>query len=516
MKRLFKVFLVFILFLTFNSNVINADAITLPKVGTLLGANMIQSSNFSHDDKYIVTAHNNGEVAIWDATNTNIITKWKASEVNVSKALYNNDSSKIISSDDSGIIKIWDVTSGRLISTIDSTNGASWKRYVRDIVLNKDSSILYSANYNDKSVRIWDVNSGKMLKEITFTSTPMYLDYNPIDNHIAIVTEDGSLNIRNGSDGSYVLTIPNKDLKGNVKYSSDYKTLFASCRSQKQPILLNVENGYKQISLNKEDYRIKNGDNYSDIYWNNFDITYDDKYIIVSGDYSSINYIFDNNTKKLVVKCNGRGPVKFNHNGNRVLYENILLDTSQLPDRQLSGIEINAKDSIMKIDEMQDIIVNELFSDGTKKQLELKDVEFKSDNPQVANILYGKLNSYKEGTATITASYRGFTSQIVIKVQNFKILEKQLNVPVDKVWDVKFNMNVDKNTIKEKNIYITDAAGNILPMFYYSEKGQETNIKLMPVKSYKSGETYTIWIKELESTSGVKLKQYTKMEFQIN
>ena len=77
-------------------------------------------------------------------------------------------------------------------------------------------------------------------------------------------------------------------------------------------------------------------------------------------------------------------------------------------------------------------------------------------------------------------------------------------------------MNVDAKTIKEKNIYVTDESGNILPMFYYSEKGQETNIKLMPVKSYKSGETYTIWIKELESTSGVKLKQYTKMEFQIN
>ena len=510
MKKLFK--LLFVLTLLLISNVhTDANAVSLPKVGTLSQVNsFIESSAFSHDDKHIVTIHKKQEIATWNSSNATLIQKWSLTDglELTTKVIYSHDSKKIITSDNGGNIKVWDPISGSLLNTLDSS-----KASVYDIVLNKDGSLLYSANHSRKSVSFWDMKTGEIIKEITFSSLPKALAYNPLTDQIAIRTTDGSLHIRSAIDGAYVITIDNNGLNSEMKYSSDYSRLFTTINDN-QPVLFDVKNNYEVIKLNPEDYREKNGEIYEDAYWYSFDITPNDKYT-VTGSKTNFNYLFDNDTKKLVLKFKGNNPLKFNHSGNRLLASNILFDSSQLPDRKTIGIELSTGKSIINTNEVKDIVVNELFSDGIKKNLDLSSIQFKSDNNEVANVVDGKLKSYKDGTVTITASYKGFTSAVVIKVHNFKVLNKQLNVPLDKVWNVKFNMNVDKNTINDNNIYITDESGKLIPISYHSEKGQETKIKLIPTNNYISGNNYTIWIKELQSETGVKLKQYTKMEFQI-
>lgn len=518
MKKIINMLLVIVLLfsLSLNATEVNASSIVLPKVGTLSGVDdNIISIDFSHDDKYIVTGHKYGKISIWNSRNATLVTSWEDGATrnsDINNVIYSNDSSKVITTNIGGWIKIWDTISGNLIHKIDSTMGSRWTAYVDDIILNDDNSVLYSANESRKSVILWDMSSGDMIEEITFTTSPKSLAYNPIENQIAILTNDGTLNIRDAVDGSYILAIPGKDLRGNIKYTSDYKTLITT-RLIKQPILFDVTANYKIIELNEDDYKAKKGDSYKNIRWEDFDLSSNDRYL-VGEDYST-QYIFDYSTRKLISEISGSKPVKFNNGGDRLLAENLLYDTSQLPDRETIGIETVVKSKTMKTNESQEILVKELFSDGSSKELKLSDVNFTNVNPEIAEIIYGKVSSHKEGTAIITAEYRGFRFDLEIIVQDYQIFDKEHNVPVDKTWDIKFNMNVDIKTIKENNIYIADDNGNILPMLYYFEKGEETNIKLIPVKNYKSGESYTIWVKEIESESGSKLKSYTKKEFQI-
>lgn len=86
-------------------------------------------------------------------------------------------------------------------------------------------------------------------------------------------------------------------------------------------------------------------------------------------------------------------------------------------------------------------------------------------------------------------------------------------VPINKTWKINFNSPLDMDTIKEKNIYVTDANGNILPMFYTQNFGEDMSIYIMPVKNYEYGKTYTLWIKDLKSKNGQVLHKNAKMQF---
>lgn len=126
-----------------------ADTIFFPEVGVLQGVRRsdIRSSDFSHDDKYIVIAQDNNEISVWNTNNTSRMTSWDAeTDGYLRKAIYNHNSTKIISADSQSVIKVWDIASGNLLNTFKSTKEGT--REVRDILVNEDSTILYVANDN--------------------------------------------------------------------------------------------------------------------------------------------------------------------------------------------------------------------------------------------------------------------------------------------------------------------------------------------------------------------------------
>mgnify|MGYP003418879108 FL=1 len=43
----------------------------------------------------------------------------------------------------------------------------------------------------------------------------------------------------------------------------------------------------------------------------------------------------------------------------------------------------------------------------------------------------------------------------------------------------------------------------------------KTKVKVQPVKNYTSGETYTLWVKDVKSTTGKTIGKYEMLKFTI-
>lgn len=98
----------------------------------------------------------------------------------------------------------------------------------------------------------------------------------------------------------------------------------------------------------------------------------------------------------------------------------------------------------------------------------------------------------------------------------FKEMTQKLNTPIDKMWDVTYSLAIDITTIREKNIYVTDAKGTITPVLYVIDRSRsDSKVSIIPVKDYTKGETYTLWIKDIKAEDGKILKENVKMKFTI-
>lgn len=111
-------------------------------------------------------------------------------------------------------------------------------------------------------------------------------------------------------------------------------------------------------------------------------------------------------------------------------------------------------------------------------------------------------------TNPVKALEISFSTNIQWDVWNFKD-----SVPINKTWKINFNSSLDMDTIKEKNIYVTDSNGDIIPMFYTQNFGEDMSIYIMPVKNYDYDKIYTLWIKDLKSKNGQVLHKNVKMQF---
>lgn len=81
--------------------------------------------------------------------------------------------------------------------------------------------------------------------------------------------------------------------------------------------------------------------------------------------------------------------------------------------------------------------------------------------------------------------------------------EEKFNVDPMKEWTINFSLPLDIQTISEQNVYVTASNGEILPVRYHVDKNHNsTKLLIAPVKEYSSGESYTLWIKDVEFETG--------------
>lgn len=194
------------------------------------------------------------------------------------------------------------------------------------------------------------------------------------------------------------------------------------------------------------------------------------------------------------------------------LVDNFNVDTSGEPKIELLQLDIKEASFFMKPGKTETIRLTGIYSDGTVATIDPTLVKWSSSNPVAAQVSKGKVEALNPGETRLNAAYEGKTDFVIVTVQDYKTLKAKFNQPVNKTWDVKFNATVDRNTVIANNIYITDDVG---------EKVQATLsiegdvVGLVPNKPYTRGKTYTVWVKDVKSSTDKAINQYTKMDFTI-
>ncbi len=500
--------------------------INLPPIATLKTTATINSAEFSKDDKFIVTGDSEGFISVWNAATGTLVTNWKTSDKShaVIKVIFSPDGQKMVSATENEL-SIWDVHTGYLEAKLENS-----VHNISDIILNDDGTILYAA-YDDSTVVLWNVNTMEKIEELIMTNNIFSLAYNLVDNHLAIGLIDGNVSIRDAETGDYITSVQIPKSKtfdyklSRLNYSANNKFLFGGGYSKygrpyNEPgevFAAEVQQGYKIVEFEKNDYQ---RDTTEFIEWENFGFSPNTKYVAA---YNPRSYgttylgVFDTTTKRIVSKevlrSYGGSSITFSHNNNRLVAGNVIYDTSVLPDRKLYNISLKQKSKYMSPGEIQTIEAIGEYSDNTFKVIDQSAIKWFSSNPSVAKFSYGKLEAVALGETVITAEHDGFKVSVNIQVQDYKIIEKKNNVPVDKIWNIRFSAPVNVQTIKDGSIYVTDENDVIIPMLYYVQSGNETNVQVIPLKDYAMGKSYTLWIKDVDSASGNPIKKYTKMDF---
>lgn len=94
--------------------------------------------------------------------------------------------------------------------------------------------------------------------------------------------------------------------------------------------------------------------------------------------------------------------------------------------------------------------------------------------------------------------------------------QSKVNISIDKVWTVKFNFGLNRDTINNKNIYVTDTNGQKINVNITPGKDENT-IDIVPITGgYIPAKTYILNLGTgIESIRGKSLKEPTKMNFTI-
>ena len=101
---------------------------------------------------------------------------------------------------------------------------------------------------------------------------------------------------------------------------------------------------------------------------------------------------------------------------------------------------------------------------------------------------------------------------IKINDEQVKECDNAIEAPLNKTWTIKFNKDVDRDSINESSIYILDDKGQKLAIDY-DIKGSQ--VKLIPKMNYLANKEYKIYITNLVSSKGKHLKEQVLKEFCI-
>lgn len=111
---------------------------------------------------------------------------------------------------------------------------------------------------------------------------------------------------------------------------------------------------------------------------------------------------------------------------------------------------------------------------------------------------------------------KDITVKAVTTSEIYKEWESKQNVPINKVWTVKFNYELDETTISNENIFIQHNQQNIEGIKISLNEDKKSVKVEAPVEGYKKGEKYILYIeKGIKSVTGKTLNTPVKFEFTI-
>ena len=179
---------------------------------------------------------------------------------------------------------------------------------------------------------------------------------------------------------------------------------------------------------------------------------------------------------------------------------------------KVESISLSKEKLLLKEDQIEKIAVSVYPFNATNKN-----VTWKSSNPNIASVdQKGVIKGISEGQTNIIAlsadGNKIAVCSVVVEKNDLEYinLEKAFNTELNKIWTIKFNKDVDINSVNSETIYILDENANKVGLYY---KIEGKSVKLIPKEDYKSEKKYKIYITKYVTSNNKSLKAPTLKEF---
>ncbi|MCI2254210.1 leucine-rich repeat domain-containing protein [Domibacillus sp. PGB-M46] len=335
----------------------------------------------------------------------------------------------------------------------------------------------------------------KPLENLT-NLTYLRLDYNPLDSLVPLrglvnlwsLSLEGS-NVTDISEISNLKKIHQTDLSHNriedITPLSNLPTLMWLDISYNhvtdiKPLLENLENGLPIAERGKFDVP-------------QFDVTYN--YIDIAENSLGLN---------IVNELKGKGV--------RMIYESQAIKQDELPPEapKVSSVGETSKE-ITGIAEAGSRIMVDV--NGTVVGTAVADTDGKFN----ISIPKQEAGTTLAITATDKAGNVSESTIVIVKKETvYKQLETKINVDPHYDFTVKFNNDLDAETVTSSNVYVKTNS-TLVDGVKVSLNADKRSVKVQaPEAGYKAGETYIIYVeKAVKSASGKELKEPVKMQFKV-
>lgn len=381
----------------------------------------IDYSEFSKDDSKVLTVSADG-VKIFSTSNGKKLANVFTGN-NVVKAMFSKDEKEIyvfhnVKSE------ISSQYSGLTLSVIESKSGEIKTELLlnqhevqsaRNVILSDDEKRLYIQYFND--VMIYDLANRQEVTTVKYTE---YLDgivYNEQKNELVVMFQE-YFNILDGTTGAYktnqAVSVTSHMGMGYDLIKNGQELMMKNRYSS--IVLFDANNEYKQMTLKDNEYEGLIG------FFQEIEGSHNGEYVVAyeTGDYGDYLKLFDANNRNVIVQQRvsfyDLQNIKFSHNDQMLLVNNVLYDLSFLEGLKLDYIQIMENFGVLNVEDYAEFNVAAILKNGDWAYIDYQDIKWTISDQSILEPYYQSFYGSREGIAYLTASYNGFEDTIPVAV----------------------------------------------------------------------------------------------------
>lgn len=173
-------------------------------------SNALNTSSYSPNGKYIITASKDNTAKLWSAEDGKLLMEFKAHTDQILSARFSPNSKYLVTAGWDSTARIWNIEDGKLIRTIKLNGYICTAVFSPSCTEDKDGGQYVLTTCFDctgNSVGIWGTTDGKMLPGISFPSSILTALYSPNRQYIITASADSMIRCWNTSTGKIIRTI---------------------------------------------------------------------------------------------------------------------------------------------------------------------------------------------------------------------------------------------------------------------------------------------------------------------
>ncbi len=194
---------------------------------------------FSPNSQLLASGSTDYKVKLWDVQTAECMKTLEGHTNKVYSVTFSPDGQLLASASEDRTIKLWDINTGNCLQTFQGHTGWVWS-----VKFSPNSNNILASGSADGTIKFWNVNTGKCFKTLTaHTSSVLSIDFCPLGQLIVSGGEDRNIKIWHVNTGKCQVTLTGHTKKiYSVRFSQDNKTI-ASCSEDRTIKLWDIKTG---------------------------------------------------------------------------------------------------------------------------------------------------------------------------------------------------------------------------------------------------------------------------------